>query len=514
MRWLAGAGLFALVGCNQIFGLSATQAFDAGVDAATVQHVTLDWQIGTLANGSPAPPTYTPISPAPKVRLASMTGPFADATYAADGTITIPHDLLAAPWRLEYTLADGVVHEVQWKPSDGAHITVPIFGRLNRDPVPTSAGYTITANHSPTSFASPHVFTLGLWTEGTAPAPSGNPIDYSFASALSFSGALGNPNAAGDRGLVIDYGSQANCQVATGAADFSSTLQAGGNAVQGDWGSSLVSIAGAIIPQSAGDRLNGSKGLASYLQSATMLMYGAGASTMMPGLTTTDAKVLQLHNAQLPIPVMITLLQCPISGVPANTHPSQPAYLTEFPTILHAQAVGIRSINVPDPGGATSSSVNLVSGLETVLTSGNNSFSISFPAPLAQNILLTSAANAKSPLDGATEQVDIGSATGVFKLSFTPEPGLQADYYDIVLHGISNNAIPTQRIFTVPAPTDGSTEIDVMIDGANFTVGNNYVFEIRSFVGHPQAPHGDFSTVAYPYGSALLFSRTFKATSP
>jgi hypothetical protein len=40
--------------------------------------------------------------------------------------------------------------------------------------------------------------------------------------------------------------------------------------------------------------------------------------------------------------------------------------------------------------------------------------------------------------------------------------------------------------------------------------GADYVFEIRSYAGHVMAPRGDFAPVDYPYGSAVVFTRTFK----
>jgi len=39
------------------------------------------------------------------------------------------------------------------------------------------------------------------------------------------------------------------------------------------------------------------------------------------------------------------------------------------------------------------------------------------------------------------------------------------------------------------------------------------VLEIRSYAGHVAAQRGDFAPVDYPYGSAIVFTRTFK-TSP
>jgi hypothetical protein len=54
------------------------------------------------------------------------------------------------------------------------------------------------------------------------------------------------------------------------------------------------------------------------------------------------------------------------------------------------------------------------------------------------------------------------------------------------------------------------TAPEVKIDAALLAAGTDYVFEIRSYSGHAMAPHGDFAPVDYPYGSAVVFTRTIR----
>jgi hypothetical protein len=81
--------------------------------------------------------------------------------------------------------------------------------------------------------------------------------------------------------------------------------------------------------------------------------------------------------------------------------------------------------------------------------------------------------------------------------------GLRADYHDVILHRITAGNLTTERIYTVTQPR-------VRIDPGVLTAGADYVFEIRSYSGHKMAAHGDFATIDYPYGSAIVFTRTFK----
>ena len=96
MRCVAGASLLALVGCNQVFGITPTTEFDAAVP---VPHVVLDWQIATLLAsgpnaGAPDPMIrFAPIDPAPQIRIAPIDGSFGQdkATYSPDdGSIAFP----------------------------------------------------------------------------------------------------------------------------------------------------------------------------------------------------------------------------------------------------------------------------------------------------------------------------------------------------------------------------------------------------------------------------------------
>jgi hypothetical protein len=118
---------------------------------------------------------------------------------------------------------------------------------------------------------------------------------------------------------------------------------------------------------------------------------------------------------------------------------------------------------------------------------------------------LTTPAAGKLDLVDNTDQIAVGAPTGTFTLDFAPEPGpgLRADYYDVYLHRIIGGALTPQRIYTVTSP-------EVRIDGSMLVRGADYVFEIRSYAGHATAPRGDFTVIDYPYGSAVVLTRTVR----
>jgi hypothetical protein len=533
MRCVAAAGLLTLAGCNQILGIAQTTGYDARPDVTPDRPIiTLDWQVATVntTTGAPDPlPTFMPIVPAPKLRLAPLHDPmnagalgaFVDADYGTpdpndatvivNGQTAIPRDFVTQPWRLEYTLADGIPHEVQWQPQDKlGHIAVPIFGRLDRDQPPQASGYTITPSGAPANYTFPRVFTTGVWSEGKVPTPvpAGATIDYDFSNSVSLSGPKANPvMTKGDHALVVDYinDGTTGCRIATGSGAFAPELQMGAHsAVTPTWDAGRKTVMGAAVGVDFVARLPKALGNldVAVTKALSPILFGASASINMPGLAG-SAAAMQVASAALPVPVMVTLLQCSYDTDPLPTT-AQPASLDQFPKILHVQLVDKRMAL-----GAT-----LASGMETVLTSSGGGFTMAFPAPIPQAITLTTPAKGTIPLDGMAEQVDVGPASGTFTLAFTPEVAadLRGDYYDVILHKIVGGNLTVERIYTVPTPADNSSP-SVLIDGTLLQPGADYVFEIRAYKGHPSAAIGNFAPVDYPYGAAIVFPRTFKASS-
>jgi len=245
-------------------------------------------------------------------------------------------------------------------------------------------------------------------------------------------------------------------------------------------------------------------GLATALSSQdSYLLFGSVPSTIFPGL------IGSAQPIRLPIPVMQTLLQCPLgpqsqgpmdmSAIPKT---AQPKGLRDFPTAVHVQLVEARLVSALG--------VDLYSGIETVIAApaaSSFNFKLSFPAAIPTQITLDTPATGRVDLVDNIDQIAVGAPTGAFTLAFTPEAGvdLRADYHDVYLHRIRSGALTTERIYTVTAP-------QVRIDGSVLVPGADYVFEIRSYAGHVMAPRGDFEAVDYPYGSAVVFTRTFKTS--
>lgn len=518
MRSAACAGLFALVGCNQVFGIDKTQPFDASIDTPMDDpHVVLDWQIATvLPAGAPAVlPTYTPIAPAPRVRIAPLRDPAAsqddanaplgawvDATYGekGDGFVSVPRAYLTSPWRLEYTIGT-TTHEVQWLPVDKqGHLTVPLVGRQQRSVLPDGTGYSITPTNGPGSYNFPRVFTTGVWSEGRVSLPATTPLEYDFFNAASQNGGKAMPSSAlGDRALIVDFktdGSQ--CRYATGWAPLTADLEIGKHiGATPPWDASTISPK--LTNTSFLGRLNGALGSRQATPAAGALLFGPTASLAVPALLNSREGINQL-GLTLPTPVMVTLAQCP-ANVATLPSLAAPAILDPFPRVMHVQIADTRQLT---RGNTTTA---LISGLEAVIgvaTDTATATTISMPAPLATAITLTTP-SAALRLDGDADMIDVGAPSGVFELTFETEaqatPGLRADYYDVSLIRVSDSQLV--RVYTVTSPS-------VRIDASLLHAGEEYVFEIRAVKGHPRAEIGDFSVIEYPYAAAIIYTRSFK----
>ncbi len=520
MRCVAGAGLLMLVACNQVFGIGKTEPYDAAPDViADVAFIKLTWQVAdvTPSGGPAAEALDAPIVPAPRVRYAALGQPWVDTTYSPiDGAVVVDRaffqptqdgmstgDARLPTWRLEYTLADGVPHEVQWSPDDKqGHLTVPLFGRVVRKPVPTGSGYTVTPSGAPTKFTNPRVFTTGQWSEGLIPGYlGGSAIDYDFVNAAAMSGSRSSPDPTlGDRAFLVDYGSNAgSCRFAIGSAALGSALLEANkhSSTTATWDALRKAITSETVSLETISRFLTALGPLHTGAVTGTTLFGIAASTNMPPLTGVAPSAVLPVVTELPVPVMMTLLQCPYDIMPLPSI-TVPAELAAFSRLLHVQLVSTRRV-----GG-----VVLASGMETAIASSEAlNFKLSFPAAIPTMVSLATPTNPKIALDGAApEQLDIGPARGTLVLDFVPEMGqAQPDYYDVTLHQLEAGKLVTRRIYTVTAP-------HVELDGATLTPGVDYVLEIRSFQGHAGAVSGDFRPVRFPYGSAIVFTRTFRAS--
>jgi hypothetical protein len=488
-RRALAVGALALAGCNQVLGLAATREIDAALP--DLPHVVLDYQLPG--------PAYQPISPAPRVQIAPLDGAFGvdPAAYGSDGAIVIPTRYAGTTWRLEYTIAGGVPHEVQWAPADKqGHVTVPAINGLDRAPLPPGAGYAIAPTGTAGPFTEPRVFTTGMWSEGAVPgfvAGSAAQVDYGLASAVGLAGAPAQLRA-GDGALLLDFRRDATtgCRVAVGGAVLADPVpQAPHATATPRWETMAYSFDDPPLGTTQLTRLQQQLGPLQSMagKDLSFKLVGTLAAPGLPPFASAPAAASNL-GVLLPVPVMVTWQACTYNQ--AGPAPAVPSALLAPAVVRHVQLVDTRKLV----------GITLVSGLETVDAVAATP---AFPAQLATQIHLTGPAGVDLDLAGAADQLALPATAGPLRLAFVPDTAGAAphtDYYEVTLDKVAGRLEPA-RVFTVTQPS-------VRIDPAVLEAHTEYLFEIRGVTGQPGAASGDFATVRLPYSTAVVVTRTFR----
>ena len=506
MRWYAALGLLAIAGCNEIWGLSRdVDLRDSGFDPA-FPRVRLNAQITLTKPGGYADPVlaYGPLDPAPEVKIGPLDGPLEPAVYETEGTVRYPVAFTGTTWRLVYTLADGIPREVQWSPPEGdlvGHLVEPLFGRVDRKPVPAGGGYTITAIDSPAQHTSSRVFTTGIWTEGAvALPPAGATFDYDFSQkAVSLSGPIGAPEKdRGDHAVLVDFQNASGCRHATGVAAFVVPDMTPNGLTAPDpqpqyYGAGVSVDLTLGSPSPIESRLQ--EVLGARFAGATLrrMAYGYVPSLDVSGFS--RPVPVTAFEFYLPGPLMLTFLTCTLpSPQPPVVFADPPELRVRFPHVVHVEVANQRMLG----------NITLTSGFSAVVTSNTYAFTSDFLVAAPTKLTLHRGAGSLDLDKGADGSV-LPAGTDPLELRFDVEsdPDLASHSFEVTLHEVMNDQLEQRRIFIV-------AERKVRIDPSLLAPGREYVFEVRAYSSRPGAMRADFSVHTYPQYAATIFSRTFK----
>ena len=503
-------GLLAAAGCNQIWSLDPVKLAEGGdgSDAGPLRF-RITTQVTRTTDQGYADPTleYVPVTPAPMVALGAVGEPLAPAEYAPDGTVIYPDELAGKPWRMVYTLTDGLPREVQWSPEGDliGHLTEPLFGRLERRGVPAGGGYTINPVASPVSHALTRVFTTGLWTEGVFAGTITTPtVDYDFSTkAKALSGDLGAPEKArGDHAILADFRTTTSCRASSGVAAFLVPDLVAGTlsvpAAQPTYFGADKQIRLVLSGPPAIDfRLQGLLGARSGTNNPLRMEYGFTPSL---GVFAFSRPVpTPVIDFFLPGPQLIAFANCSFPSLPSFTSDlfADPQEIrSRFPPIVHVEATNQRTRNL----------LTLTSGFSAVLTSSTYNFTTDFAVAAPVGIKLVQNGALIADLENLAEEPTPLPSLATMDLVFDVEadPTLAADYFEVALHQVkSTGQLERLRLYI----TAGHK---LTLDPAVFRPATEYVFEIRAFNGHPKAVRGDFAINTYPQYAATIFTRTFK----
>jgi len=483
--------------CNWVFGIEETllaPPSDGPPGDGPLPTARLTWMVAvTDVAGVPASVAeLRAISPPPSVKIGRIAGELTDATIDDTGEFQIPYDYETTAWRLVYQLANDVPREVHWTPVSNRvpHATVPLYGRVDRAPIPgPNTTMSLNAPGSPANHSGPRVFTTGVWTESQPvfPVPPGSTFTYNLNQSIQLSGPPGAPERTkGDLVVLVDYLTSSGCRRSVGSAAFQLDLADGPSTTINaeTWSNTGIAVT-AVNPVFA-DTLRAAltAGSTDTTSVTTVVQFGPSPSSTMPGFTQ------RVSFLGLRAPLILPMLQCTgsdLSGLPSYNLPDS---LSVFPQRAHIQLTADRTVS----GGPT-----LTSGLAVVepFTGATVMFDFDVAYPSPPFLLGT--------LDLSTaDHVMLTDGTDPLVLSFTNESmKMPADYYEVVLHRVTGVSIAVERVYTLVGPS-------LTIERSVLAPNSEYVFEIRAYLGAPDASLADFRSHLSTQSSAVVWTHTFR----
>jgi hypothetical protein len=507
----AGVALVLVVfGCNQIFGISQTRAWDAhGPIDAPDWKTSITWQTQAAIGG---PITFDPIDGL-SVQVASfdagiatddatITFPLTTLAVDSTGSFLVPYSLGLEQYRIVFTAPDGIPTEIQSN-LQNIRFAFPSYGRLDRDTVPAGATFSGTATiATPPPYTRARLLTAGLWSV-TEVASTGGSFTFQYqTAAISLSGALGVPHAAaGDIEAVVfmSDGVSADSGYVTYTADG---LGSAGPAPWQDptdttkmaiyWDEQNIATAQTRITNALGS-------IAGPLGMNTTAPRWAGVmpSTLMPNF-------VQSTLTGIPPPVLLPLttssatplqFQNPFAGMP-------------LPTAIYTGDTWTRT--VPDPDSGSGSGVPLESGFQSITPADANT-----PATQAEPDYKVGIARSTSsmPATFGTAQL-INEATvvplgGAANLPLVFGADAQVDDCIVTLYRVETSIMsvtPLARYIVVGTPLD--SKVPIVVDAKFLDTSSTFTFGIRCELGR-NAAMADFTSVTYPFEMSSTFTATF-----
>lgn len=511
--------LVSLAGCNWVFGLEPVTLTDAAAG-----DVPIDARLPTVKLSAITPmltgdgsttmqASYVPITPAPRVQYGRIGQPLVDTQYTSVD-VPVGYDFAEATetWRLVYTLAGGVPHEVHWRPSaisHPGHATVLQLTPNDREAVPTPGTFALDATGAPSTWEAPRVYTTNTWTVDPGAAPDtvvATRIKSDFASMFTtaMAGPKRKPDPNKDLEVLLDYDTTAasnRCAVAKGSAAFhidlatgtspdasppaySSTLLVDKYTITGDASGLLINLTAASgVPLSGYSRI----------QAVT---YGPAGNIPLHH----QREIAEPLPISLPIPVGILLAKC--IDAPVTEPPDQ---LPRFNLPTRAALATVGSLGfVTTPITLANGQVAIQNGLVTSSVGTGTSFTTSF----------ANAAFAAAPtVDGTsvnvkTEASEValsgGGSTALLDFEIVGGATPLADFYEATLYRVDGARLVPVREFTF-------TEKPLRFDrDQGQPSGSKYVFGIHVIRGaSANVANGDFSVWGNTQTLGVTYTQIF-----
>lgn len=492
----AGLALLAALGCNQIFGIDKTQAWDAHAPFDAPDWTTaITWQ--TLQDNGQI--TADPIAGL-AVAIAPLDGMSMPTPVQIDaaGNFKVPYGLAFAPYRVVFMAPDGIPTEIQTK-LQGFAYGFPIYGRHTRGSVAAGATFSGTVTGAITADAA-HLLTTGLWSV-TDVASGAAAFSFPYQTgAVSLSGPLGVPAGSdGDAEIVLysDAGSGAGFAV----FDADGLGSAGSAAIQSNstsvsWTKGTISSAGTRLSSAIG-------GLPGATTSDTARVVGAIPTTMMPNFVQ-PLTAATASSASAPAAVLLPLDS---SGAASVEIQNPFATGTGAPTLPLAVYAGDFRTRAVTGSGSGSVQTYLTTSLQSI-TPATATTVVDYAAGLAMS--LPGMAMTFNGADLTTEPVAV-TIGGSKQLPLMFGADAPVDDCTVTLFRIENGTgslTPIARYIVTDTPAHAQSAI--LVDASFLDTSSVFSFGIHCETGHATSTN-DFTQVTYPFSASTTFTAAFTA---
>ena len=502
-------------GCNWVFGLDPVTLTDAAAGDVPIDARLPTVKLSAITpmltgdGGTTMQATYVPITPAPRVQYGRVGQPLVDTSYTGvDVQVGYEFAEATETWRLVYTLAGGVPHEVHWRPSAisrPGHATVLQLTPNDREAVPTPGTFVLDATGAPSTWEAPRVYTTNTWTVDPGAAPdTGVPTrvtsDFASMFTTAMAGPKRKPDPTKDLEVLLDYDTTAaasRCMVAKGSAAFHIDLATGTSpdASPPIYSSTLLVDNYTITGNAFGllTNLTGASGVSlSAVSKIQTVTYGPGGSIPLHFQRETAAPL----PISLPIPVGILLAKCidaPTDQLPRFTRP------------IRASLATVGSLGfVTTPITLANGQVTIQNGLVTSSMGTGTSFTMSFDhaAFAAAPTVDGTSVNVKTE----TSEVALSGGGSTALLDFEIAGGATplADFYEATLYRVDGADLVPVREFTF-------TERPLRFDrDQGQPSGSKYVFGIHVIHGaSANVANGDFSVWGNTQTLGVTYTQIF-----
>ncbi len=505
MRLMLVAALASTCGCDQIFGINGTKLADAppGTDGAPNPDVPLGTlfltQLQLVTPGGSALNDIVSqdaaITPAPTIEIGALTGALTPVTYAGDGSFQVPFSLAGQPYRIVYQVPGDIPTEIQWSRS-AAHLTVPLWGPVDRGTVPANAVVHFAPAGAPTTLGSyAYEYSTGGWASGPGDYTLAGTDDWSYSTQAT---PMGGPLAAltsadGDYELLLRRSDMGTGLPANGFAwEQISQLQANGKATAASTWETTPSTELIWDPQTSSTetRLNNDAVENDPGNGYLVGSFGVLASAAMPAFTEPSASGALDGSVAIEL-AHLTSQDSSVTFV--NPFASAPVRL---PTAVIGSVSLLKTeLGVAEYSGCEEAAL-AVPGVETKLQ---------FDVGIAVQPTIDGA----QFFDGGMVPVSDPTITLAFKLDDTSNISTARtdDCVATLMKNAGGTLTPMRRYQVLDFPAS------IVVDTTQFTNATSYVFRIQCRRGYPLAhTTGDYRTVDYPFEAGVAFTPTFVAT--